>query len=78
MDPMARVEVSEKALEVVEPQIAEDRNLEENLKHKEFQIIIDELKNESGSRRRTAEKLGISARTLRYKLAKMRESGIDV
>lgn len=53
-------------------------NLEENLKHKEFQIIIDVLRKENGSRNKTAQKLGISARTLRYKLARMRECGIDL
>lgn len=55
-----------------------DHNLEENLKWKEFQLIIDVLKKENGSRATTAEKLGISARTLRYKLARMRQSGINV
>ncbi|MBL4680810.1 MAG: sigma-54-dependent Fis family transcriptional regulator [Pseudomonadales bacterium] len=53
-------------------------NLEEKLKQKEFQLIIDVLKEENGSRGKTAEKLGISGRTLRYKLAKMRECGIDL
>jgi two-component system response regulator FlrC len=57
---------------------AEESNLEENLKHKEFQMIIDVLRKERGSRSRTAEQLGISARTLRYKLARMRECGIDL
>jgi two-component system response regulator FlrC len=56
----------------------EEESLEENLKFKEFQLIIDVLKKERGSRTRTAEKLGISARTLRYKLARMRDSGIDL
>jgi two-component system response regulator FlrC len=55
-----------------------EENLEENLKHKEFQIIINVLRKEKGSRNKTAEKLGISARTLRYKLARMRECGIDL
>ena len=53
-------------------------NLENNLKNKEFEIIIDVLRQQRGSRSKTAEQLGISARTLRYKLAKMRDSGIDV
>ncbi|MFT7243732.1 MAG: two-component system response regulator FlrC [Candidatus Azotimanducaceae bacterium] len=57
---------------------SDDGNLEENLKHKEFQLIIEVLRKERGSRSRTAEQLGISARTLRYKLARMRECGIDV
>ena len=36
------------------------------------------LKEEGGSRKNTAERLGVSPRTLRYKLAKMRELGIGV
>ncbi len=31
-----------------------------------------------GRRKEMAEKLGISPRTLRYKLAKMRDAGIDI
>jgi two-component system response regulator FlrC len=77
LDPMATVAVREVPLVVTEKSDAKG-NLEENLKHKEFQLIIDVLKKERGSRSKTAEKLGISARTLRYKLARMRESGIDV
>lgn len=49
-----------------------------DLKVREFEIIIETLKKERGSRKSAAEKLGISPRTLRYKLARMRESGIDV
>ena len=52
--------------------------LGEDLKKREFELIIDTLRNLGGSKKRTAEKLGISPRTLRYKLARMRESGIDV
>ena len=33
------------------------------------------LRQFKGSRKKTAEKLGISPRTLRYKLAKLRETG---
>lgn len=52
--------------------------LGDDLQRREFQIIVETLRNESGSRKNTAEKLGISPRTLRYKLARMRELGIDV
>lgn len=48
------------------------------LKQQEFQIILDALKRCSGKRKDVAEQLGISARTLRYKLAQMREQGIDL
>jgi two-component system response regulator FlrC len=48
------------------------------IKQHEYQIIIDTLKTEQGRRKQAAEKLGISPRTLRYKLAQMKESGIDL
>ncbi|OUR90532.1 sigma-54-dependent Fis family transcriptional regulator [Gammaproteobacteria bacterium 42_54_T18] len=51
--------------------------LGEDLKQREFEVIIETLKEEGGSKKNTASKLGISPRTLRYKLARMRESGID-
>ncbi|WP_101757579.1 sigma-54 dependent transcriptional regulator [Oceanicoccus sp. KOV_DT_Chl] len=52
--------------------------LEGDLQRREFEIIVDTLRNEGGSRKNTAEKLGISARTLRYKIARMRDIGINV
>lgn len=54
-----------------------DDNLETELKQQEFQIILDALSACNGSRKQVAERLGISARTLRYKLAKMRDNGIN-
>ena len=52
--------------------------LGDNLKNQEFKLILDALTNSNGSRKNAAEKLGISQRTLRYKLAKMREIGMEV
>lgn len=49
-----------------------------DLRKREFEVIINTLKEVSGSRKNAAERLGISPRTLRYKLAKMRECGIDL
>lgn len=48
------------------------------LQHQEHQIILDTLEQCRGKRKDVAEKLGISPRTLRYKLAKMREVGIEL
>ncbi|MEW7866440.1 sigma-54-dependent transcriptional regulator [Aeromonas diversa] len=48
------------------------------LKQQEHQIILDTLNQCQGSRKAVAEKLGISPRTLRYKLAKMRDAGIEL
>jgi two-component system response regulator FlrC len=42
----------------------------------EQQVIIEALRNRVESRERIAERLGISPRTLRYKLARLRAAGI--
>ncbi len=42
----------------------------------EHRLILETMKACANRRKEVAEKLGISARTLRYKLARMRESGI--
>jgi two-component system response regulator FlrC len=57
-----------------------DRNnqLGDDLKQREFEIIVDTLREEKGSRKNTAERLGISPRTLRYKLARMRDIGFNI
>ena len=52
--------------------------LEGDLRRREFQMIIDTLRAERGRRKEAAERLGISPRTLRYKLAQMRDAGMDV
>ncbi|WP_075178629.1 sigma-54-dependent transcriptional regulator [Neptunomonas phycophila] len=49
-----------------------------DLRQHEYQLIIDALRATGGSRKEAAEKLEISPRTLRYKLAKIREAGIDL
>lgn len=60
-----------------EPAAEAGGSLEDDLRRREFRIIIDTLRREQGRRNRAAEQLGISPRTLRYKLAQMREFGID-
>jgi two-component system response regulator FlrC len=52
--------------------------LEGDLRQQEFRLIIQTLRQERGRRNRAAEQLGISPRTLRYKLAQIREAGIDL
>ena len=52
--------------------------LGEDLRRREFELILETLRSERGRRKETADRLGISARTLRYKLAQMRDAGIDV
>jgi two-component system, response regulator FlrC len=58
--------------------LAESGDLGEDLRRREFQVIIDTLRSERGRRKEAAERLGISPRTLRYKLAQMRDAGLDV
>lgn len=48
------------------------------LKSHEYNLIIEALEQGNGSRKKASEVLGISPRTLRYKLAKMREEGFEV
>ena len=59
--------------------IEEDESkLGSELRQQEHQIILDTLQSCQGRRKDVAERLGISPRTLRYKLAKMREVGIEL
>ncbi|AEY02569.1 two-component system lateral flagellar response regulator [Oceanimonas sp. GK1] len=44
----------------------------------EFDYVLQVLRRHSGHRSRTAEALGLTTRALRYKLAAMREQGIDI
>ena len=53
-------------------------SLASSLGARERDLILDALRAGNGNRREAAESLGISARTLRYKLARLREAGIDV
>jgi len=41
-------------------------------------LILDALRSDNGNRQAAAKRLGISPRTLRYKLARLRESGFEV
>lgn len=63
----------ESAADALEPAALGD-----DLKQREFEIIVNTLRQEQGSKKGTAERLGISPRTLRYKLAKLKEQGFDL
>ena len=56
----------------------QDARLGNELKLQEHQIILDTLNSCRGSRKAVAERLGISPRTLRYKIARMRDCGIQI
>ncbi|MGB5198491.1 MAG: helix-turn-helix domain-containing protein, partial [Sedimenticolaceae bacterium] len=44
----------------------------------EEQMILDALRSGNGSRKQAAEILGISPRTLRYKLQRLRAAGVSI
>jgi two-component system response regulator FlrC len=52
--------------------------LAESLEHREHELILGALRLDGVTRKAVAERLGISPRTLRYKLARMRRVGISV
>ncbi len=60
------------------PETAVDGDLQDDLWLREQQIILAALREHRGNRKQVAERLGISARTLRYKLARMREAGVEI
>lgn len=56
----------------------EAQTLGNEMKNHEYNRILAVLKADHGNRQSAADKLGISQRTLRYKLARMREIGMAV
>ena len=73
MDP---VPVKDYSAEAETIQTAE--SLDGNLRSHEQSLILEALRTERGSRKSAAERLGISPRTLRYKIAQMRSAGIPI
>lgn len=75
-------ETSSAINEVIEPTGVTDDfkplELPMDLKARETHLILETLRQNSGHRQKTAEALNISPRTLRYKLAKLKEQGVDV
>jgi two-component system response regulator FlrC len=60
------------------PPAGDSPRLQQMRERAERDVILEALRAANGSRREVAEKLGISPRTLRYKLARIRSAGIDV
>ena len=52
--------------------------LSESVSAAERDLILEALRTDNGNRQAMAKRLGISPRTLRYKLAKLREAGVEV
>ena len=53
-------------------------HLSASLSAAERDLILEALRSDNGNRQAMAKRLGISPRTLRYKLAKLREAGVEV
>ncbi|WDE05152.1 sigma-54-dependent Fis family transcriptional regulator [Thalassomonas viridans] len=61
------------------PQVEHNaQGLESSKKHAEYQYVLETLKQFSGHKTKTAAALGVTPRALRYKMAAMREQGIEV
>jgi two-component system response regulator FlrC len=60
------------------PRPASAPRLDAEVRNHEEQLILNALRVEQGSRKEAAARLGISPRTLRYKLARMRELGLAI
>jgi len=58
--------------------LAVESDLSDGVRAVEDKLILETLVNSNGSRKNTAERLGISARTLRYKIARMRDAGVEI
>ena len=58
--------------------MADTTDFKTEIHEQEHKLILATLQACAFKRKDVAEKLGISDRTLRYKLARMRESGIDI
>lgn len=52
--------------------------LDGGLRAREKQLIVDALNAVDGCRKDAASRLGVSPRTLRYKLAKLKEQGVAI
>ena len=68
---------SASSINIAEP-TAQANDLGDELKKKEHLLIIEALQAGNGNRKYAAMKLGISQRTLRYKLARMRDEGVSI
>jgi len=62
----------------VEGEVKSTKVLNRDLKKKERELIIQALEAGNGSRKDAAARLGISPRTLRYKIARLRDAGMDL
>ena len=71
-EPLLSVEPAHAEAQVEDPQA----RLDGDLKQREHELICEALEASGGKKKEAAERLGISPRTLRYKLARLRECGV--
>lgn len=64
-------------LEIVEIE-KNSKDLSSQMRGQEQDMILSTLQQTSGNRKQAAERLGISPRTLRYKLSRMRSAGLSI
>jgi two-component system response regulator FlrC len=70
--------VAAPAAPAAEPIAAHDSGLDRDLKDRERELILATLRVTGGNRKLTAERLGISPRTLRHKLQQFKAAGVAV
>jgi two-component system response regulator FlrC len=70
-------EIAPQTVSQGDDEIARGR-LNDDLRSVEEQMILDALRESKGSRKHVAERLGISQRTLRYKIARLRDAGVAI
>jgi two-component system response regulator FlrC len=86
LNPPAADEVREiAACAVPTPVLAQESTVDDvrsslaaSLGQVERDVLLDAVRDGTSTRREIAERLGISPRTLRYKLARLRAAGVDV
>ncbi|MGI9235287.1 MAG: sigma-54-dependent transcriptional regulator [Woeseiaceae bacterium] len=72
------IRASDLAVEESGPTAETGSGLNQGLRDREYQLIVDAMSAHQGKRGDVAAALGISPRSLRYKLARMREEGIEI
>jgi two-component system response regulator FlrC len=60
---------------VLQPVVASGDTLQERVRSTEESVLLDKLAVNNGARKITAQQLGISERTLRYKLKQLKDKG---
>ncbi len=63
---------------VMSQEVRQAAVLDDLLRDQEYDIILNALQDNHGHREATAKELGVSSRTLRYKIAQMKEIGLKI